>query len=75
VNRASVVASARLLREAEKRVTRLERQRDKILESLTAALGYQEMTSLGADLAAVQTELEKSEDAWLLLAEEAGSGN
>jgi ATP-binding cassette subfamily F protein uup len=71
--RAEAVARGRLLREAEKRVTRLERQRDRILESLTAAIDYQEMTRLGTDLDGVQTELEKAEDAWLLAAEEAES--
>jgi ATP-binding cassette subfamily F protein uup len=73
--RAEAVARGRLLREAEKRVTRLERQRDRILESLTAAIDYQEMTRLGTDLDGVQTELEKAEDAWLLAAEEAESEN
>ncbi len=75
VDRAAAVASVRRLREAEKQVIRLERQRDKILASLAAALDYQAMTRLGADLAAVQIELEKAEDAWLVLAEGAGPGD
>jgi ATP-binding cassette subfamily F protein uup len=73
--RADVVARGRLLREAEKRVTRLERQRDRILESLATAPDYQEMTRLGVDLDGVQSELEKAEDAWLREAEAAETEN
>ena len=71
--RADTVARARTLREAEKQVTRLERQRDRVLQSLTTASDYQEMTRLGADLDAVQSELEKAEDVWLRAAEGAES--
>jgi ATP-binding cassette subfamily F protein uup len=63
----------RLLRETEKELTRLTRRRDEIIESLTVAVDYVEMTRLGDELAAIQVELEKVEDAWLALAEEADS--
>jgi ATP-binding cassette subfamily F protein uup len=64
----------RLLREAEKDLTRLTRQRDGIIESLTATRDHVEMTRLGDELAVIQAALEKAEDAWLTLAEEAESG-
>jgi ATP-binding cassette subfamily F protein uup len=64
----------RRLREAEKTWTRLRRQRDGIMESLTAAEGHVEMARLGGDLAATQALLDNAEEAWLLLAEEAESG-
>jgi len=70
-DRGPIVARARLLRQAEKRVTRLERQRDRILESLADADDYVEMNRLGTDLAGTQTELEEAEEAWLMLADEA----
>jgi len=65
----------RLLREAEKNVVRLTRQRDGILASLTAAVDHVEMTRLGRELAGTQALLERAEDAWLALAEEAESGS
>jgi ATP-binding cassette subfamily F protein uup len=69
------VPTGRLLREAEKNVSRLARERDRIIQSLTVADGYEEMTRLGTELAETQAALEKSEDAWLALAEEAESGS
>jgi len=63
----------RLLREAEKEVTRLTRQRDGLIESLAEAADHVEMKRLGDDLGQVQAALEKAEDAWLTLAEEAES--
>jgi ABC transport system ATP-binding/permease protein len=63
----------RLLREAEKNLTRLERQREKILESLAATVEHTDLTRLGDDLAVVQAELDQAEDAWLALAEAAES--
>jgi ATP-binding cassette subfamily F protein uup len=63
----------RLLREAEKNLTRLERQREKILEALASTVEYTALTSLGDDLAAVQAEVSQAEDAWLALAEAAES--
>jgi ATP-binding cassette subfamily F protein uup len=65
--------SGRQLRDAEKNCGRLARERDRITESLTATDDYVEMTRLGSELAAAQAALEKAEDAWLALAEEAES--
>jgi ABC transport system ATP-binding/permease protein len=67
------VALGQLLRQAEKTVARLQRQRDKITEELTAAQDHIEMNRLGADLAAAQAVLDEAEDRWLTLAEEAES--
>ncbi|HXQ59479.1 MAG TPA: hypothetical protein VN799_05255, partial [Acidimicrobiales bacterium] len=63
----------RQLREAENEVVRLTRRRDGIIESLAAASAYEELRRLGDALAVTQAELEKAEDAWLALAEEAES--
>ena len=67
------VALGQLLRQAEKTVARLQRQRDKITEELTTAQDHIEMNRLGADLAAAQAVLDEAEDRWLTLAEEAES--
>jgi ATP-binding cassette subfamily F protein uup len=67
-NRSSV---GRHLRQAEKTMIRLTQERDGILETLTATVDHVEMARLGRELAASQAELEKAEDAWLALAEEA----
>ena len=61
----------RRLREAEKEMARLERQRDRITGALVAATDHQEMTRLGARLAEVQRALDRAEEHWLSLAEEA----
>ncbi len=63
-----------MLRDAEKQVARLERQRDKITVSLTEASDHVEMTRLGTELAATQAALDQAEEAWLSLAEESDSG-
>jgi ATP-binding cassette subfamily F protein uup len=59
----------RQLREAEREMARLQRQRDKITESLTGASDHREMTRLGDELAAAQSALEQAEERWLSLAE------
>jgi ATP-binding cassette subfamily F protein uup len=61
----------RRLREAEKEMARLERQREGITEALIAAQDHQEMTRLGAELAEAQRALDRAEERWLSLAEEA----
>jgi hypothetical protein len=45
------------------------------MQSLTIAADYVEMTRLGSELAETQAELEKAEEVWLALAEEAESRN
>ena len=61
----------RLLRDVEKQLTRLGRQRDKLHEALVATTDHVELTRLGTELRAVQSELDAAEDRWLTLAEEA----
>ena len=60
-----------LLRNAEKNMTRLQRQRDKINESLAGVQDHVELTRLGLELRAAQAALEEAEETWLALAEEA----
>jgi ATP-binding cassette subfamily F protein uup len=61
----------RLLRDADKEVVRLQRQRDKITEQLTATTDHVELSRLGVLLADAQTALETAEEHWLELAESA----
>jgi ATP-binding cassette subfamily F protein uup len=61
----------RLLREAEKEVGRLQRQRDRLVEAVTSTEDHMEMAQLGRELVTVQTELDEAEETWLALAEEA----
>jgi ATP-binding cassette subfamily F protein uup len=63
-------ATARLLREAEKEMSRLERRRDEVRDALTATADYVELTRLGRELTAAQAELDAAEEAWLALAVE-----
>jgi ABC transport system ATP-binding/permease protein len=64
----------RLLRETEKQMNRLQRRRDKITEALTGSVDHHELTRLGGELAAIQSELDEVEERWLALAEEAETG-
>jgi ATP-binding cassette subfamily F protein uup len=61
----------RLLRQAEKEMVRLQRQREKITEALTEAGDHHEMTRLGAQLTEAQRALDEVEERWLSLAEAA----
>ena len=61
----------RLLRETEKEMAKLGRQRDKVHDALVATTDHVELTRLGAELRAVQGELDAAEERWLALAEEA----
>jgi ABC transport system ATP-binding/permease protein len=61
----------RLLRENEKQMARLQRQRARITRALTATADHQELTRLGTELAATQSELDAVEERWLALAEQA----
>jgi hypothetical protein len=70
VGRGSVPTS-RLLREAEKNMVKLQRQRDKIVEALSGIGDHVEMNRLGAELAAAQAALSDAEETWLALAEAA----
>jgi len=64
-------AIGRRVREAEKEMLRLERQRDQVRDALTATVDYVELTRLGNELHAVQAVLDAAEEAWLALALEA----
>src|SRR5665213_695697 len=61
----------RLLRDTEKQMAKLSRQRDKVHDALVATTDHVELTRLGAELRAVQDELDAAEERWLALAEEA----
>ena len=61
----------RLLRDLEKQMARLTRQRDNLHDVLVATTDHVELTRLGAELRAVQGELDQAEEQWLALAEEA----
>jgi ABC transport system ATP-binding/permease protein len=64
-------SNGRLLREAEKDMVRLQRQRDKITEKLTVATDHVQMHALGVELATAQGQLDQAEELWLALAEAA----
>ena len=57
------------LRDVEKQMARLARQRDKLHDALVATTDHVELTRLGAELRTVQDELEVAEEQWLALAE------
>jgi ATP-binding cassette subfamily F protein uup len=61
-------AIGRRVREAEKEMLRLERQRDQVRVALTVTVDYVELTRLGNELHAVQAVLDAAEEAWLALA-------
>ena len=61
----------RLLRESEKDLMRLGRQRDRLHDALVATTDHVELTRLGAELVQLQQELDAAEERWLTLAEEA----
>jgi ATP-binding cassette subfamily F protein uup len=60
----------RQLRDAEKSMARLARQRDRVHDALVATTDHVELTRLGAELRTVQDELDGAEEQWLTLAEE-----
>jgi ATP-binding cassette subfamily F protein uup len=64
----------RQLREAEKNMVRLQRQRDRITQALTGAVDHMAMTRLGGELAEAQAALDEAEEQWLALAEAAEAG-
>ena len=66
---AKAAPRGRQLRDAEREMARLQRERDKITESLTGASDHREMTRLGDELASAQSALEQAEERWLALAE------
>jgi ATP-binding cassette subfamily F protein uup len=69
--RSRIAGAGRLLRDAEKNMVQLQRQRDTITATLAGTTDYVEMHRLGDELAAVQAALHDAEETWLSLAEEA----
>jgi ABC transport system ATP-binding/permease protein len=62
----------RLLRDAEKEVARLERQRDRLADQVAGASSdHERLAALGADIAAAEAALDAAEESWLALAAEA----
>jgi ATP-binding cassette subfamily F protein uup len=60
----------RQLRDTEKLMARLARQRDSLHDTLVSTAGHVELTRLGTELRTVQDELDAAEERWLQLAEE-----
>ena len=79
---ARAASSAAELRGAKKELARLERQADKLAtreaklheELASHATDYEKVTTLDAELRAVQAEKEQTEQAWLVLADRVGDG-
>ena len=61
------------LRRLEKEMSRLSHDRDRLAEALAAATDHQGMADAGSQLATVQAALDKVEELWLAVAEEAES--
>ena len=61
------VSRGRLLRDAEKDVTRLERRKVTLTQKLLATTDHTEQTRLGSELADVQRSLHSAEEHWLSL--------
>ncbi len=73
-HRAGLPPVGRLLRETERQMARLLRQRERITGELTGSVDHRHLTRLGGELAATQSELDEVEERWLALAEDAESG-
>jgi hypothetical protein len=61
----------RQLREAEKEMARLGRQRDQLSELLAATVDHVELARIGHQLTDAQRSVTEAENRWLTLAEEA----
>ncbi len=68
--RRSATTVAFQLREAEKTMARLGREQARLVAELEAATGHEALVRIGSALAEVETELRRSEERWLVLAEE-----
>ena len=62
------------LRDTERTMARLGREQARLVAELEVATGHEEMARVGSALAAVGTELARTEERWLALAEEAEAG-
>ena len=63
----SAAPRGRQLREAEREMTRLERRRKKLMETIVACADHREQLQLGVELTALQLELDAAEEYWLTL--------
>ena len=59
------------LRQLDKELGRLTRERDRLAEAFAATADHRELAPIGADLAAAEARLDEAEERWLALAEEA----
>ena len=66
--RLSPSRQARLVRDAEREMARLQREVTRITEALASASDYKDMATLGHNLADAQAALETAEESWLALA-------
>jgi ATP-binding cassette subfamily F protein uup len=62
-----------LLRAVEKELSRLQRRRDQLNDTLVQTTDHVRLAALGVELHEVQTSLDDAEERWLALAEEAES--
>ena len=66
--RVNAPRQARLLRDAEREMARLQGEVTRITEALASASDYKDMATLGHSLAEAQAALETAEESWLALA-------
>jgi ATP-binding cassette subfamily F protein uup len=59
------------LRRLDKELARLTRDRDRLVEAMTATTDHEALARIGRDLAGLQAQVDAAEDRWLELAEEA----
>ena len=59
------------LRQLDKELGRLTRERDRLAEAFAATADHRELAPIGAELAAAEARLDEAEERWLALAEEA----
>lgn len=62
------------LRRLDKELARMTRDRDRLVEAMSATADHQDLARIGGELAEIQARVEDAEERWLLLAEEAEAG-
>jgi ABC transport system ATP-binding/permease protein len=60
---------SRRLRDTEQQMAKVQRRRDQLVDKLQSATDHRELSTLGAELAEVQAELDVLEERWLELAD------
>jgi ATP-binding cassette subfamily F protein uup len=68
------VPLGRRLRDADKAMVRLQKERDRLTDSLAATPDHRRLVELGRELTRAQADLDRAEEEWLALAEEAEGG-